>query len=52
MCDKNIEAGEDLSYLIDKKTRELLRMHRDGNVWVIEAVVDEEDIPEDFVRQG
>ena len=43
--DKNLDTVEGLSYLIDKKTKEILRMHRDGNVWVEEAVVDEEDPP-------
>ena len=50
--DKDLDTGEDLSIMIDKRTGEKLKMCRDGNVWVVEAVVEAEDMPESFVRQG
>ena len=50
--DKDMDTGEDLTHMLSKKTGEVMKMSREGNVWVIEAVIDAEDAPEDFGRRG
>ena len=50
--DKDMDSGEDLTHMILKKTGEIMKLSRDGNVWVMEAVIDPEDAPESFGRLG
>ena len=46
--DRDDATGTDLSFIINKKTGNSIRMRRDRNVWVIDAFVDDN---EDFSRQ-
>ena len=38
--DKNMETGEDLSYMTHKPTKKTYRFRRDRNVWILDAIVD------------
>ena len=51
--DQDEETGVDLSFIVNKKTNESIRMRMDRNVWVIDAYVenDEADEEADFARQ-
>jgi hypothetical protein len=48
--DKNMETGEDLSYMVHKPTKVVYRFRRDRNVWVLDALVDLDEIYGDFSR--
>ena len=51
--DKDEETGKDISYMLNKKTRRVIKMVRTGNVWIIEAIVDANTIGEEsFARRG
>ena len=50
--DKDSKTGRDVSYMLRKPTREILKMLRVDNVWIMEAIVDLADLPEGFARQG
>ena len=47
--DKDDETGQDISYIINKRTGAEIKMRRTNNVWVIDAFV-EEDPDELFAR--
>ena len=47
--DKDEATGEDLSYMINKKTQTVMRFRRERNVWILDAMVDAD---EGFHRQG
>ena len=34
---KGMDTGQDLSYILNKRTGKILKMRRDGNVWVLDA---------------
>ena len=46
--DKNMETGEDLSYMIHKPTKTTYRFRRDRNVWILDAIVDIDSVYGDF----
>ena len=48
--DKNMKTGEDLSYMIHKPTRTVYRFRRERNIWIMDAIVDVEDLYGDFSR--
>ena len=51
--DKDEEAGKDISYMRNKKTKRIIKMVRTGNVWIIEAIVEANSIgDESFARRG
>ena len=51
--DTDDETGRDASYLYHKKTKRLIKATRIGNVWVIDAIVNMEDVTdESFARRG
>ena len=37
--DKDMATGDDLSYILNKGSGKVMKMHRDGNVWILDAVV-------------
>ena len=37
--DKDDNTGEDLSYILNKKTKKVSKLRRDGNVWKLDAIV-------------
>ena len=47
--DQDEDTGEDISFIINKKTGVSIKMRRDKQVWVVDAYV-EEDITSDFAR--
>ena len=47
--DQDDETGEDISFLTDKASGDVIKMRRDKNVWVIDAYI-EEDAEQDFTR--
>ena len=49
--DKDDETGGDISYLLQKKTKQIIKMTRVGNVCVIEATVDIGNLDESFARR-
>ena len=51
--DKCMKTGVDLSFILNKKTGESIRMKRDRNVWTVDTYVeaDEESPNEVFARQ-
>ena len=38
--DKNMETGEDLSYMVHKPTKQAYRFRREKNVWILDAIID------------
>ena len=44
--DKNMKTGIDMSMMINKGTGQVDRFRRDRNVWVLDATVEEEEVPE------
>lgn len=46
--DKDLDTGEDLSFIIHKKTNDTINMKRERNIWTIDAFVNEDS---DFSRQ-
>ena len=51
--DKDIKAGIDASYIVNKTTNRITKTTRIGNVWAIEAIINAEDAgDESFVRRG
>ena len=42
--DKNMVTGEDLSYMTHKPTNTTYRFRRERNVWILNAVVDINDV--------
>ena len=46
--DKDLDTGEDLSFIIHKKTNDTIKMKRHRNIWTIDAFVNEDS---DFSRQ-
>ena len=49
--DRNMDTGEDLSYMVHKPTKTVYRFRRDRNVWILDALVDLDEIYGDFSRQ-
>ena len=37
--DKNIETGEDMSYMVHRPSKKSFRYRRDRNVWILDAIV-------------
>ena len=51
--DKDEATGKDASYILHKKTKKAIKSTRLGNVWVIEAIVDMNNVPSEvFGRRG
>ena len=50
--DKDDKTGRDASYMINKKTNQIIKMNRVGNVWIIEANVDANMTGEGLVGRG
>ena len=48
--DKNMETGEDMSYMVHKPTKKTFRFRRTRNVWVLDAIVGVESVFGDFSR--
>jgi hypothetical protein len=49
--DKNMETGEDISYMIHKLTKKVHRFRRERNIWILDAMVDLSEIfDSDFSR--
>ena len=42
--DKDMDTGEDLSYMIHKPTKKVFRFRREKNVWILDAVVTAEPV--------
>ena len=47
--DQDEETGEDISFITDKSSGDVIKMRRDKNVWVIDAYI-EEDAELGFTR--
>ena len=43
--DKDMKTGIDLSMMLNKATGEVTRFRRDRNIWVMDAIIEEEVIP-------
>ena len=43
--DKDLETGRDISFILNKKTGDSIKMRRDRNVWVIDAYVTDDTEP-------
>ena len=50
--DKDMKTGTDLSRMMNKATGEVTRFRRVRNIWVLDAFVDEDDVPTHFHRQA
>ena len=51
--DKDMDTGQDLSYILNKNNGKVAKMRRDGNVWVLDAVVNQEMLESNgFSRQS
>ena len=51
--DRDDDTGQDLSYILNKKTKKVAKMRREGNVWVLDAIVSSEMVTTDgFSRQS
>ncbi len=44
--DKDLKTGKDMSLMQNKATGQISRFRRERNVWVIDAMVDESDVPD------
>ena len=49
--DKNMNTGEDLSYMTHKPTGTTYRFRRERNIWKLDAIVDSKDVYSGFSRQ-
>ncbi len=49
---KDMKTGVDMSRMMNKATGEVTRFRRVKNIWVLDAVVDEDDVPPHFHRQA
>ena len=43
--DKDMKTGTDLSMMVNKATGEVTRFRRDRNIWVLDAIVEDEIAP-------
>ena len=43
--DKDMKTGMDLSMMVNKATGEVTRFRRDRNIWVLDAIVEDEIAP-------
>ena len=51
--DKDEETGQDLSYIYNKRTKKVIKLRRERNVWILDAVVSADSVEtEGFSRQG
>ena len=51
--DKDNETGQDLSYIYNKRTKKVIKLRRERNVWILDAVVSADSVEfEGFSRQG
>ena len=51
--DKDEETGQDLSYIYNKRTKKVITLRRDRDVWMLDAVVSADSVEtEGFSRQG
>ena len=51
--DKDMRTGQDLIYIFNKKTKRVVKLRRERNVWVLDATVSADAIEtEGFSRQG
>ena len=48
--DKNMETGEDMSYMVHKPTKKTFRFRRERNVPILDGVVGIESIFGDFIQ--
>ena len=48
--DKNMETGEDMSYMVHKPTKKTFRFRRERNVWILDAIVGTESVFGDCSR--
>ena len=52
--EKDMNTGRDLSYIVNKKTGQAIKMRRDRNVWVIDTYVGDDSGKsngQDFARR-
>ena len=50
LFDKDMASGTDISFITDKATGVGTKMRREGNVWVVDAYVEDGDLSLDFAR--
>ena len=51
--DQDDETGQDLSYILKKKTGQVIKMRRTGKVWVLDAIVSSDLLATElFTRHG
>ena len=51
--DKDQRSGQDLSYMLEKNSGKVLKLRRERNVWVLDAIVPGDAIGKDyFARRG
>ena len=48
--DQDNDTGEDISFITDKASGDVIKMRRDRNVWVIDAYIEEEEAEQGFTR--
>ena len=44
------EAGKDMSYMLHKPSGDIFKLRRERNVWVLDAMVEEDEDIEDFAN--
>ena len=49
--DKDMETGEDMSYMMHKPSKRAFRFRREKNVWILDAVVSSKTVVGGFSRQ-
>ena len=49
--DRDDTSGQDTSYILNKKSGRVIKLRREKNVWVLDAIVAAENIDEDFAGQ-
>ena len=49
MFDKEMDTGRDVSYMLHKASKRYIKMIRQGNVWVVEAIINVKDDAGPFV---
>ena len=50
--DKELATGRDISFMQHKATKQTARFRRERNVWILDAVVEDEDQDSPFPRQA
>ncbi len=50
--DQDLKTGKDISMMVRKDSKTVIRFRRDRNIWVLDAFIDIDKLDEDFQRHA